>query len=132
MFSDKDETAPQSIAAVEDYPSIRIVRLRGKIDQQTVAELERFRKWVSKHHSFQHKHVLIDFKEVTHLDTAAVAEIIQEVSELKTEHLLLGAVHLNPAAHAMLQVLKVEKLINVYENESAALEDMTRKPPSKG
>ena len=131
MFSGKDETAPFSIAAVEDYPSIRIVRLRGKIDQQTVAELERFRKWVSKHRTFQHKHVLIDFKEVTHVDTAAVAEIIQEVSELKTERLRLGAVHLNSVVRSMFQVLKVEKLISIYNNESEALEDLTKNSPSQ-
>jgi anti-anti-sigma factor len=131
LFSGKDETAPQSIAGIEDYPSIRIVRLRGKIDQQTVAELARFRKWVGKHKGFQHKHVLIDFKDVSHVDTAAVAEIIQEVSELKTEHLRLGAVHLNNVVRAMFQVLKVEKLISIYENESAALEDMTRNHPSQ-
>ncbi len=130
MFSNKDETAPLSIAAVEDYPSIRIVRLRGKIDQQTVAEIERFRRWVGKHRGFQHKHILIDFKEVTHVDTAAVAEIIQEVSELKTEHLRLGAVHLNSVVRAMFQVLKVEKLIAIYDNESEALEAMTRKEPA--
>jgi len=130
LFSNKDETAPLSIAAVEDYPSIRIVRLRGKIDQQTVAEIERFRRWVGKHRGFQHKHILIDFKEVTHVDTAAVAEIIQEVSELKTEHLRLGAVHLNSVVRAMFQVLKVEKLIAIYDNESEALEAMTRKEPA--
>ena len=128
MFSDKGETPPFSIAAVEDYPSIRIVRLRGRIDQQTVAELERFRKWVSKHRTFQHKHVLIDFKEVTHVDTAAVAEIIQEVSELKNERLRLGAVHLNSVVRGMFQVLKVEKLISIYKNESEALEDLTKTP----
>lgn len=125
MFSDKDEALPLSIAAVEDYPSIRIVRLRGKIDQQTVADIERFRKWVAKHKGFKPKHVLIDFREVSHLDTAAVAEIIQQVSDLKTAHFRLGAVHLNPTVRAMFQVLKVEKLIDIYDNESAALEAMT-------
>lgn len=128
MFSGKDEEAPLSIAAVEDYPSIRIVRLRGKIDQQTVADLERFRKWVGKHKGFQHKHILIDFKEVPHVDTAAVAQIIQEVSELKSGHFKLGAIHLNDIVRGMFQVLKVEKLIAIYKNESEALEDMTRKP----
>ena len=127
MFSDNDEMAPLSIAAVEDYPSIRIVRLRGAINQHTVSELERFRKWVGKHKGFHHKHVLLDFKEVTRVDTAAVAEIIQQVSILKTGNLRLGAINLSPTVRGMFQVLKVEKLIAFYENESEALEDMTRK-----
>ena len=127
MFSERDDSPPFSISAIEDYPSIRIVRLRGAIDRQTVSELERFRKWVSKHRGFHHKHVLLDFKDVTRVDTAAVAEIIQEVSELKSAHFLLGAIHLNDAVRGQLQVLKVERLISVYENESRALEEMTRK-----
>ena len=127
MFSGKDETAPLSIAGVEDYPSIRIVRLRGSITEKTVAELERFRKWVEKRPGFHNKHVLLDFKEVTRVDTAAVAQIIREVSELKTGNLRLGAIHLSDTVRGMFQVLKVEKLIAMYDNESEALEDMTRK-----
>ena len=127
MFSGKDETAPLSIAGVEDYPSLRIVRLRGSITEKTVSELERFRKWVAKRPGFHQKHVLLDFKEVTRVDTAAVAEIIQEVSELKTGSFRLGAIHLSPSVRGMFQVLKVEKLIAIYDNESEALEDMTRK-----
>ncbi len=126
MFSDRDETAPLSILAIEDYPSLRIVRLRGSITQQTVSELERFRKWVAKRPGYKHKHVLLDFKEVTRVDTAAVAEIIQEVSELKAVNFSLAAIHLSDSVRSMFQVLKVEKLIVVYKNESEALEDMTR------
>ena len=127
MFSDKEGGAPFSIAALEDYPTIRIVRLRGPIDQTTVSELERFRKWVGKHKGFKHKNVLLDFRNVTQVDTSAVAEIIQHVSELKTAHFRLGAIHLNEEVRGMFQVLKVEKLISIYKNESEALEDMTGK-----
>ena len=129
MFSGKDDSAPFSISAVEDYPSIRIVRLRGAIDQKTVSELERFRKWVANRRGFRHKHVLLDFRHVTRVDTAAVAEIIQEAFELKTGNFRLAAINLNDAVRGQLEVLKVEKLITVYENESQALEDMTRKTP---
>ncbi len=129
MFSNKDDIPPFSISSVEDYPTIRIVRLRGPIDQTTVAELEHFRKWVARRRGYKHKHVLLDFKNVTHMDTAAVAQIIQAVSELKTEHFRLGAIHLTEEVRGMFQVLKVEQWIDIYDNESEALEDFTRKPP---
>lgn len=127
MFFNKDEMPPFSILAVEDYPTIRIVRLRGSLDQTTVSELERFRKWVSHHRGFKHKHVLLDFKNVTHADTAAVAQVVQAVSELKTAHFRLGAIHLSEEVRSMFQVLQVEKWVDVYDNESTALEDFTRK-----
>lgn len=126
MFFDKDGSPPLSIAAVEDYPSIRIVRLRGSIDQSTVAEIERFRKWVAKHKGFKHKHVLLDFRSVTHVDTSAVAEILQEVAELKTAHFRLGAINLNEDVKSMFQVLKAEKLVVVFKNESEAVEDFKK------
>ena len=122
-----DNEPPISISGVEDYPSLRIVRLRGSINQQTVSELEKFRKWVSKRPGYHQKHILLDFKEVTRVDTAAVAEIIQEVSILKTGNLRLGAINLSESVRSMLQVLKVERLISFYKNESEALEDMTGK-----
>lgn len=126
MFSNKDEFAPLSIEALEDYPTIRIVRLRGSIDQKTVSDLEHFRKWVEKHKGFKHKHVLLDFKHVSHIDTSAVAQIIQTVSELKTAHFRLGAINLNDTVRSMFQVLKVEKLITFYDNESEAVDDFKR------
>ena len=127
MFSDKDETPPSSISAVEDYPTIRIVRLQGPIDQTTVSEIERFRKWVVKHRGFKQKHILLDFKKVTRTDTAAVAQIMQTVSDLKTAHFRLGAIHLSEYLRGMFQVLKVEQWIDVFDNESEALEDFSRK-----
>ena len=124
MFADKGEAAPFSISAIEDYPSIRIVRLRGAIESKAVAELERFRKWIANHSGFKHKHVLLDFKHVTHLDTSAVAQIIQHVTELKGAKYRLGAIHLNDQCKSMFQILKVDKLVTLYENESAAIEDI--------
>ncbi len=129
MFSDKE--APLSISGIEDYPSLRIVRLRGSITQQTVAELEKFRKWVAKRPGFHQKHVLLDFREVTRVDTAAVAEIIQEVSILKSGNFRLGAINLSNAVRSMFQVLKVETLIAIYKNESEALKEMV-KPTNTG
>jgi len=126
MFANNGETAPFSIAGVEDYPTIRIVRLRGAIDQKMVTDLERFRKWIEKRRSFKHKHVLLDFKSVTHIDTSAVAEIIQAVSELKLAHFRLGAINLNETVRSMFQLLKVEQLITFYNNESEAVEDFKR------
>ena len=126
MFGGKDGEAPFSIEALEDYPSIRIVRLRGAIDQKTVIELERFRKWVEKHKGFKHKHIILDFKHVTQIDTSAVAEIIQTVSDLKSLHFRLGAIHLNAKVSSMFQVLKVEKLVTIYNNESEAVEDFKK------
>ena len=126
MFSNKDEFAPLSIEALEDYPTIRIVRLQGSIDQKTVTDLEHFRKWVEKHKGFKHKHILLDFKHVSHIDTSAVAQIIQAVSELKTAHFRLGAINLNETVLSMFQVLKVEKLVTFYKNESEAVEDFKR------
>lgn len=127
MFPGKDETPPHCIAGVEDYPTLRIVRLRGPIDQSTVAELERFRKWVGNHRGFKQKNVLLDFKQVTRTDTAAVAEILRAVSELKSSNFRLGAIHLSSEVRSMFQVLKVEKWIEAFANESEALEAFNRK-----
>ena len=127
MFFEFDGSAPASIAAVEDYPSLRIVRLRGPIDSSTVADLEKFRKWVAGHKGFKPKHILLDFKLVTRMDTSAVAQIIQTVGELRQKNFRLGAFHLVDEFSSLLQVLKVDKWITFYDNESEALRDLTGK-----
>ena len=121
------EDAPLSISAVEDYPTLRIIRLRGPVDQTTVSELERFRKWVGRHPGFKQKHILLDFKNVTHMDTAAVAEIMQAVSELKSEHYRVGVIHLQEMYRDMLKMLRVERWVVFYDNESEALDDLKQK-----
>ena len=126
MFFKKEENAPLSISGIEDYPSIRIVRLCGPIDQTAVAELERFRKWVERHKGFKHKHVLLDFKKVTHMDTSAVAEILQAVAELRTANYRFGVLNLSEKFRDMLRMLKVDKWIVFYNNESEALNDLTK------
>jgi ABC-type transporter Mla MlaB component len=124
MFQD----APLSISSVEDYPTLRIIRLRGPIDQTTVSEIEKFRKWVGKHPGFKKKHTLLDFKNVTRMDTAAVAEIMQAVSELKGSHHRVGVIHLTEMYRDMLRVLRVDAWLVFYGNESEALDDLKAKP----
>ena len=123
MFPD----LPISISAVEDYPTLRIIRLRGPIDQTTVSDLEKFRKWVAQHKGFTDKHVLLDFKDVTRIDTAAVAEIMQAVSELKSKHYRVGVIHLRQMHRDMMRVLRVENWLVFYDNESEALDDLKQK-----
>ncbi len=127
MFFEFDGSAPASIHSVEDYPSLRVVRLRGPIDRTTVAELEKFRKWVAKHKGFKLKHILLDFKQVTRMDTSAVAEIIQAVSELRAMNFRLGAINLDAQFESLLQVLKVDQWVTFYKNESDALHNLTGK-----
>ena len=126
MFFKKEAGAPLSISGVEDYSSIRIVRLRGPIDRTTVVEIERFRKWVAQHKGFKHKHILLDFKDVTHMDTSAVAEIMQAVSELKGIHYRVGLLHLKETFRSMLKMLKVEQWVVVYDDEAHAVDDLIK------
>jgi anti-anti-sigma factor len=127
VFAEQGGVAPLSVASVEDYPTIRIVRLRGPIDLTTVSELDHFRQWLRSHKGFQFKHLLLDFKQVTHTDSAAVAGLMQAIAELKSSKHHLGAVNFSESFRSMLQILKVDRLISFYANESEAVEDLTRK-----
>ena len=127
MFTDQEGVAPLSVASLEDYPTIRIVRLRGPIDLTTVTELDRFRKWLTKHKGFKYKHLLLDFKQVTKTDSSAVAGLMQAIAELKSSKHHLGAINFSENFRSMLQILKVDKWITFYANESDAVEDLARK-----
>ena len=129
MFSEDTGAAPLSIASLEDYPTIRIVRLRGPIDNTTVADIERFRKWLTSHKGFTHKHLLLDFKQVTHTDTAAVAGMMQAIKDLKSTDHHFGAINFDENFRGMLQILKVDQWITFYANESEAVEDFKRSAP---
>jgi anti-anti-sigma regulatory factor len=127
MFAEQEGVAPLSIFSLEDYPSIRIVRLRGPIDQTTVTELEHFRKWLAGHKGFQHKHLVLDFKQVTRTDTSAVASLMQAIGDLKSANYRLGIIYLDENFRNMLHILKVDQWVTFYANESEAVKDLARR-----
>ncbi len=126
FFRKKKEQSFTAIRALEERENIRIIRLQGNIDMTTMAQIRLFREKLTQNEGFHSKHVLLDFKKVSHTDTAAVAGIIQALSELQETNHRLGAVNAPKAFSGIIQILKVDNIIKLYASEAEAVKDLTR------
>ena len=131
IFSSKEILRPPPILAVEELPDVRIVRFQGPIDITTVDKIRVFQNKIRSAKEFQHKHLLLDFKNVTHIDTAAIAGIIKTTSELKKDHHRLGVINLEEKFHNILEVLKVDEMVFIYPNENEAIKSLLAENPAK-
>jgi anti-anti-sigma regulatory factor len=72
------------------------------------------------------KHVLLDFKDVTHVDTSTLAGMIILLDKLQKKRRKLGIV--NTAAHLedYFAIGKIGSLMHVYGSEESAFSDMMK------
>lgn len=112
------------ISSIKEREGLRIIRLKGDIDMATIPEAFKFMKKMQSHPDFRYKSILVDFKNVTNLDTAAIAVLIAAISELKKTHHKLGVINLKERFRDEIQIHKVDKLFAEYPTESDAVKDL--------
>lgn len=127
IFSSNKPSQPGAILALEEFPGYRIARLQGPIDATSGNDIRQFQEKTRGLKNFQTKHLLLDFKEVTHIDTATIAGVIKTTAELKASHHKLGIINLDKKFYDMLEVLKADVEFFSYPNEEAAISDFTGK-----
>ena len=110
------------IEKIEEFPDYRIVRLKGAVDSATIPDLENFRHQFRKRKDFQYKNVLIDLRQVTHVDSATIAELIDLLSNLKQSHHRLALIGAPENFKQMTQILKADQLFPIHATEEEALQ----------
>jgi len=126
IFKDKKGKALTYIKKIQETDTLVIIRLKGFIDSYTIPILVKFgKKDSSKTERYLNKHILLDFKDVTHIDSATLASLIQLLNELKARHRKLGIVNATLLLKNYLRITRLESLIRIYKSEKAALEDLT-------
>ena len=70
---------------------------------------------------YLNKHILLDFKEVTHVDSATIANLIFLLNQLQHHQKKLALTHVSLTLEHYIEIDKVRSLIHVYGNEEEAL-----------
>jgi anti-anti-sigma factor len=122
IFRNQNGKTFDYIKGIEEIDNLAIVKLKGSIDSYTIPIITA--NLGSKIEEYLDKHVLLDFKEVTHIDSATLASFIQVLSRLKKHNRKLGVINATPLLKNYLYINKIEPLIHIYKSEKAALEDL--------
>ena len=124
FFKGGKEKIPVFVENVDDYPHLKIVKLKGYLDISTVQEVQAFLQSTKKKESRVNKSVLLDLKHVSEVDTAAIAGFIKVLSRLKQKNFKLGLMNIPENLRSMIQILKLENIFFIFESEKKAFNEI--------
>ena len=124
FFQNNKEKIPSCVESIDDYPHLKIVKLKGCLDIATIPDVQSFLQKTKKKESRINKSVLLDFKYVTEVDSAAVAGFVEVLSKLKQKNFKLGLMNVPENLRNMLQILKLENVFVIFESEKKAFNEI--------
>ena len=124
FFQNDKEKMPPCVEKVDDYPHLRIVKLKGYLDISTIQDVQSFLQETKKKEGRINKSVLLDFKNVSEVDSAGVAGFVEMLSKLKHRNFKLGLMNVPENLRHMLQILKLENIFAIFESEKKAFNEI--------
>lgn len=115
---------PAFVESVDDYPHLKIIKLKGRLDISTIQDVQLFLQNTKKNDSRINKSVLLDLKNVVDVDSAGVAGFIKVLSKLKQKNFKLGLMNIPENLSKMLQILKLENVFIIFESEKKAFNEI--------
>jgi len=125
IFKNKKGRTFNYVKELKETDELIMVRLKGVIDTYTLPIIKAEHDSEIKENL--DKHILLDFKDVTHVDSATLASLIQLLNELKMHNKKLGITNATFLLKNYLGITRLESMVHIYETEKAALKDLMQK-----
>ena len=114
------------IDRVDEWPHVRVVRLKGPIDKEVIPQMDRLKDEILRHGRFERKNIIFDVARVTAFDSATVAALILWMRELQEDHHRMGFIHVSEDMIDLAELFNVEDRFKVYESEEQAIAAMNQ------
>ena len=119
IFRHPDGGLLACIGEIRETDDLVTIRFKGAIDASTIPVLEsNFKK---KAHGYVDKNMLLDFKEVTHVDSATIAALVLLLMDRKETSAKLALVNLPDMFKNYLKIERIDTLVPVFDSEPQAL-----------
>ena len=113
---------PSWIKSVEERAALRILRLQGNVDMNAVVQIEQFAAKKREEKGFEYKQLLLDFEEVSYIDTSVVASLLKTMCIYKHAHHKMGIINLGEEPRSMFEITKLDKVFFFYDTEAQAIQ----------
>jgi anti-sigma B factor antagonist len=80
-----------------------------------------FREKVDELVRSDHKNILVNFRNVTYLDSAGIGAVVWKYVSLKKQGGALKLLHLQPRSHNVLSITKLLTVLDSFESEEEAM-----------
>ena len=122
IFKNKNGKIFNYIEEIKEIDILVIIKLKGSIDFHALPIIKA--NFENKIEKYLDKHILLDFKEVTHVDSTTLAALIQLLNELKKRNRKLGIVNITSILREYLKIANLESVVQVYKSQTEALDDL--------
>lgn len=112
---------PVYLDTIEDKGEVFLVHLKGDIDKDVLAENRQKMTDVIEMMNLYTKNILVDFRKVTHTDSATVAALLGRLLDIEKHKKRIGLYNIPQDFLNLIQVLKVEHNFLIFEDEKVAL-----------
>ncbi|MDD5422203.1 MAG: STAS domain-containing protein [Candidatus Omnitrophota bacterium] len=111
----KAEKFPPMVKGIEKYENFSVVKLAGAFDFDTMPSIERVIR-EHKGHGHIDQDVVLDFKEVTHIDTSTLAVLIYIMNTLKQGQRKLCLINCGKLVKDYIKINRLQSVIHVYRS----------------
>ena len=117
IFKNNDGKVMSYVNGIEVEGETAIVRFKGEINASTIPIIKSNCCKDAK----LDKNILIDFKEVTQIDSATLAFLVEIIKELRGKNRKMAMLNVSDKQQKLIEVTKLDGLFDSYNNEDAAL-----------
>ncbi len=112
-----DNLSPM-VKAIEKYAGFSVIRLTGAFNFNTIPPVEDI---IKKNQEHLDQDVVLDFKDVTRIDTSTLAVLIYIINRLKHKHRSLSLINCNKLVKEYIRIGKLESVIRIHDTLTDAL-----------
>ena len=122
LFKDNSGKPLACIKDIERIGQITIVRFCGRVDATTIPALSG--RFYETEKNYFDRNILLDFREVIHVDSATLAYILIWLDKLQVHNRKIGVVNVSDDFDTYLTMDRVASIIRKYKNEAEALDEL--------
>ena len=123
IFRDEKGKLLPSIKEFKRLSQATIVRFQGVIDSSTVPIIDI--KITDEMREYIDRNIILDFREVTHIDSSTLAYMVSLISQLKKQDKRLGLINTQDTTlESYLEIEGAGLNIHIYKNQKEALKDL--------
>lgn len=126
FFQRRIKSKPSYIESIDHLEYLDIIRLKGAVDQTVIPVIAKRIQLNRNEGGTIDKNILLDFKNVTNIDSATIAFNVVSLKEYQQKNYKLALVNISEAHRVLLQMFKQSETFAIYDDEKKAIDDLNR------
>ncbi len=117
---------PSFIERIDDFPHLKIVYLKGTLDNAASVEMDRFFQKARTSPAGLDKNIILDFRKVPHVESGAIAQLIKAMTVLKKKGHHFGLLNVSDKMRDTLEILKLDRTFRIFNSKSETLKEVMK------